>query len=502
MSSPEDSMSVEMLEPGPVWRLFAGIAAVPHGSKKEERIRQHVRALAEGMGFAVREDATGNMLIEVPATPDQEDAPVTVLQGHLDMVCEKNTGTEHDFDRDPIRLIVEKETNSGEMFVRADGTTLGADNGIGLAMALAAASSPEVIHGPLELLCTVDEEAGMTGAKVLQPGFFKGRRLLNLDSEEDDVLYIGCAGGCDVTLSWELSASPLPPGTEVWRVSVSGLRGGHSGGDIHLNRANAIKLLVQTLRAVPGDELRLADLAGGSLRNAIPREATALVVGSSDLPRALATKAKQVQAEAIRDNKEESCTILVGRRAAGEALTVLSAGDSQRVLTALAALPHGVLAVVPEIAGLVQASNNVATVTTRAVDDTDKLRVMIECLPRSSSADQLLAAARQIMAVGQLAGAFTETGNEYPGWQPNTDSPILATCRQVYQRLFGEEPNVTAIHAGLECGLIGERVDGMDMVSFGPRIEGAHSPDERVYVGSVQKSWKYLTAVLAELASR
>ena len=502
MSEQSSPISVETLEPAPVWRLFAGIAAVPHGSKKEERIRRHVRALAEGQGFAVGEDAAGNMVIEVPATPGHENAPVTVLQGHLDMVCEKNAGTEHDFDRNPIRLIVEKETDSGEMLVRADGTTLGADNGIGLALALAAAWSPEVVHGPLELLCTVDEEAGMTGAKVLEPGFFKGRRLLNLDSEEDDVLYIGCAGGCDVTLSWELSASPLPPGTEVWRVSVSGLRGGHSGGDIHLNRANAIKLLVQTLRAVPGNELRLADFTGGSLRNAIPREATALVIGSSSLARALTTAAEKVQDEAVRDSKEESCTILVGRRAAGEALTVLSAEDSQRVLTALAALPHGVLAVVPEIAGLVQTSNNVATVTTQALAGVGNLRVTIGCLSRSSSGDQVEAAVRQIMAVGRLAGASTETGNEYPGWQPNMDSPILATCRQVYQRLFGEEPKVTAIHAGLECGLIGERVRGMDMVSFGPRIEGAHSPDERVYVASVEKSWKYLTAVLAELASR
>jgi dipeptidase D len=278
---------------------------------------------------------------------------------------------------------------------------------------------------------------------------------------------------------------------------VAGLRGGHSGGDIHLNRANAIKLLVQTLQETP---VQIADLTGGSLRNAIPREATALVVGMPGAREALTAAAEKVQAEAVRYYKEEDCAILVGPRAAGETLSALSPEDSEFVLNTMAGLPHGVLAVVPEIAGLVQTSNNVATVSTQGIAGTDSLRISIGCLARSSSTDQINAVVAQIRAVGRLADAAVERGNEYPGWQPNLDSPTLATCRQVYQRLFGEEPNVTAIHAGLECGLIGERVPGMDMVSFGPRIEGAHSPDERVYVASVQKSWKYLVAVLAQLA--
>ncbi len=498
MSNQKNATAVDALEPSPVWRLFAGFSSVPHPSKKEERIRAHVREVAEGMGFAVREDSSGNMVIEVPASPGCEDAPITVLQGHLDMVCEKNAGTQHDFDKDPITLVL--DTHDGEQIVRADGTTLGADNGIGLAMGLAAASSPDVKHGPLEILCTVDEEAGMTGAKVLRPDFFKGRRLLNLDSEEDDVIYIGCAGGCDTTLTWEFTAEEMPAGMEVCRVAVSGLRGGHSGGDIHLNRGNAIKLLVQTLRDAAIHDLRVVELAGGSLRNAIPREAHAVVAGPAGTAEGLAGIAADVQAEAVNVNKEEACRIVVEKQPAGSSPAVTSASDAGRLLATLTVLPHGVLAVVPEIPGLVQTSNNVATAATETTA-TGKLRVVLGCLSRSSSMEQMHATARQIRAAGQLAGADAETGNDYPGWAPDVHSPTLATCRRVYQELFDEEPNVTAIHAGLECGLIGERVGGnIDMVSFGPRIEGAHSPDERVYVQSVQKSWKYLKAVLAELA--
>ncbi len=499
MSKQSSATGIEALAPAQVWRLFAGIAAVPRPSKSEAAIRQHMRSLAQEMGFGVREDARGNMAIDVPATPGHENAPTIVLQGHLDMVAEKNAGTQHDFQRDPIHLVLDRADGSGEQIVRADGTTLGADNGIGLALALAAAASPDVVHGPLELLCTVDEEAGMTGAKGLEPTFFKGRTMLNLDSEEDDVLYIGCAGGCDTTVRWELATEPAPAGLAVWRVAVSGLRGGHSGGDIHLNRANAIKLLVQTLTAAPADRLRIAELTGGSLRNAIPREAVALVAGPPSIADALTEAARTVRTIALTDHREETCSIRVENASADRPSVFLSAADSARLLAALAAMPHGVLAVVPEIPGLVQTSNNVATVSIQAVDH-HRRHVTVGCLSRSSLAEQMHATARQIRAVGQLAGAEAETGNEYPGWQPNLNSPILGTCRRVYQRQFGAEPKVTAIHAGLECGLIGQRIPGMDMVSFGPRIHGAHSPEERVYVASVQKIWQYLSAVLAELA--
>ncbi|MBU0641184.1 MAG: beta-Ala-His dipeptidase [Planctomycetes bacterium] len=497
MSNETNLTAVKDLEPQSVWRLFAGIAAVPRCSKHEENIRKHMRAVAEGLGFRVREDAPGNMVIEIPATPGHEKAPITVLQGHVDMVCEKNSGTAHDFAKDQIKLIVGQDAN-GAAIVHADQTTLGADNGIGLAMALAAASAPDVVHGPLELLCTVDEEAGMTGAKALQPGFFKGKRLLNLDSEEDNVIYIGCAGGCDVSLSWKFQTSAPPAGAEACRVTVAGLRGGHSGGDIHLNRANANRLLVQTLRAAGSTPVQLVSVKGGTLRNALPREATALVVGPQGVTAALQRTAEFARSEAIREAGEDGCTITVAP-ASADGETVLSTEDTHRLLTALTALPHGVLAIVPEIRGLVQTSNNVATVVSAPVGDS--LKVDVGCLTRSSVGSDLYAAVRQIKAVGRLAGAEVASGNEYPGWKPNVDSPLLATCRRIYEEAFDESPNVTAIHAGLECGIIGERMGGgIDMVSFGPKLTGPHSPDECVYIDSVQKSWKYLTAVLAELA--
>ncbi len=499
MTTESNFAAVEGLEPAAVWRFFAELAGVPRPSKHEHKIRVFVRQRAEGLGLAVREDHAGNLVIQVPASPGHENAPVTVLQGHLDMVCEKNAETQHDFQNDPIRLVVDNDPKTGQQIVRAAGTTLGADNGVGLALALAAATSPEVVHGPLEILCTVDEEMGMSGAKVLEPDFIKGRRMLNLDSEEDDALYIGCAGGCDTTLTWNFKTRSPSGRARASRVTVSGLRGGHSGVDIHLNRANAIKLLVQTLSAGDG-RLQLAEFRGGTKRNVIPREASALVVGPARVLNAVSQAAQQVQAQAISGNGEEGCTIRLEPVPPEFAAAVASTADTRRLLTALTALPHGVLAVVPEIAGLVQTSNSVSTIETNL--DGGTLRVTVGCLSRSSSLDELAATTRQLAAIGRLAGAAVESGNQYPGWQPNINSPLLATCRRVYEQLFGESPKVAAIHAGLECGIIGERIGPgqMDMISFGPHIVGAHSPDERVYVGSVEKSWKYLKAVLAELA--
>ncbi|MFH1417184.1 MAG: aminoacyl-histidine dipeptidase [Planctomycetota bacterium] len=492
MSQSPDMTAIEQLEPKPVWSFFAGMCKVPHESKKEEKIRAHVRKLAEETGFKVREDTVGNVLIQVPAKPGCKNAPVTVLQGHLDMVCEKNSDVPHDFDNDPIKAVIDKD-DKGEQIVRADGTTLGADNGIGVALAMAAATQPDVKHGPLEILCTIDEEMGMTGAKALAPDFFTGKRMLNLDSEEDGAIYIGCAGGCDTNLTWRFETNAPPAGAEVCRVAVSGLKGGHSGGDIHLNRANAIKLLVQTLHGAA--DIRLAEISGGSKRNAIPREASAVVVGPAGTTATLSRASETVRAEAVTDAKEAGCKIAVER---SEAATAISHHDTVQLLTTISALPHGVLAVVPEIPGLVQTSNGTSIIKCRP--DDGALEVEIACLSRSSSDVQLNTVRRQLADTGCLGGAAVEQGNDYPGWAPNVDSPILSTCRRVYEEVFGEAPNVAAIHAGLECGIIGQRMGGMDMVSFGPRIEGAHSPDERVYVASVQKSWKYLKAVLAELA--
>ncbi|TWT46317.1 Cytosol non-specific dipeptidase [Phycisphaerae bacterium RAS1] len=492
------AINIESLEPRGVWGFFAGMTAVPRPSKHEERIRAHVRQVAEKLGFKSREDVVGNIVIDVSASPGCEKAAVTVLQGHLDMVCEKNSDTAFDFDRDPIRTVIDKDARSGEPIVRADGTTLGADNGIGVSLALAAATDPNVRHGPLEILCTIDEEAGMTGAKALQPGFLKGRRLINLDSEEDDAIYIGCAGGIDASVIFDLKTGAAPAGGELLRVSVGGLRGGHSGCDIHLNRGNAIKLLAQTLTTAGVEKLQLAKITGGSKRNAIPREASALLAAPAGSTAALKKAAEAAQKEIIAVFGEEGGRVTVEPASAADAAGALSIDDTRRVLTALAALPSGVLAVVPEIPGLIQTSTAVTVVEWSG--SAGGMRIVIGCLSRGSHVAQLQGVVRQIEAVARLAGAQAETGNSYPGWQPNVNSPTLAVCRRVYERLFNEKPRVTAIHAGLECGIIDEQIRGMDMVSFGPHIEGPHSPDERVYINSVAKTYRMLSSVLDELS--
>lgn len=488
------SSSIEALQPSQVWQIFAGIAAVPRPSKQEERIRAHVKRFAESKGLKVREEKIGNLIIEVPGTKGHESAPITVLQGHLDMVCEKNSGTAHDFDREGIKLVPDKAPKTGEPIVRADGTTLGADNGMGVALALAAATDPSVVHGPLEILLTIDEEAGMSGAKALTPQSFKGRRLINLDSEEDDAIYIGCAGGCDTNLTWRLSVSPVDGSAETCRVNVEGLRGGHSGGEIHEGRGNAIKLLGKVLSR-GGSDVRIANMTGGSKRNAIPREAQADVAGPAGLMKRLEEAAKAVEQETKSDSFESGVKIRVEKvkidKAAG-------AKETAAYLAAISALPSGVLGMHPKVPNLVQTSNNVSTVESR--QSGGALEMVVGCLSRSSSGSRLDETKAQLAAIGALGGAAVETGNEYSGWEPDVDSATLATCKKVYERLFSEAPKVLAIHAGLECGIIGERVGKMDMVSFGPHITGAHSPDEVVYVDSVAKSWKYLQAVLAELA--
>lgn len=504
------SASIESLDPRQVWQIFCEIAAVPRPSKKERRIRDHVKEFAAAKGLAFREEAApgphlevGNLIIEVPASRGCEKAPITVLQAHLDMVCEKNRDVRHDFDREGIKLRIGADTRTGKQIVYGEGTTLGADNGMGVAMALAAATDPSVRHGPLEILLTIDEEAGMSGAKALTPASFKGRRLLNLDSEEDDAIYIGCAGGCDTNLAWDCRRRALGGSMEVCRVSVHGLRGGHSGSDIHENRANAIKLLARVLISAPAG-LRLAEISGGSKRNAIPREAHAVVAGAGGTVAALQTAAARVAAEARAESYEESVA-LAAEPADPAGLLALDASESNDILSALIAIPSGVIGMHPRVAGLVQTSNNLSTIESAA--DGEKLRVSVGCLSRSSSMSLLMLTARQIAEIGRLSGAHIDHANRYPGWEPNVDSPTLAACKRVYEKLFGRPPKVMAIHAGLECGIIGERVGGgspgdrMDMVSFGPNITGAHSPDERVYVDSVARSWKYLVAVLDELAN-
>jgi len=485
---------VAALEPRNVWAQFAGLTTVPRPSHHEDEVRAYLRRLAEQLGLKSEQDATGNILITAPASKGLENAPTVVLQAHFDMVGEKNTDTRHDFTRDPIRPLIDE--HDGEKIVRADGTTLGADNGMGIALALAAATDPAVKHGPLEIFLTTNEEDGMTGAKAVTPKSFRGRILLNLDSEEDDAIYIGCAGGADVTLSWTLKTAPPERGSEKLRLSVRGLVGGHSGGEIHLNRAAATLLAVRVLRALP-EGIQLVSVAAGSKRNAIAREAVVEFAGPAGTLAACRAAAEQVQEVARSEHRESACRISVeeAKDAGGAGL---SAGDTRRILNVALALPHGVLGTVAEIPGLVYTSNNLATIRSAAADG--GLKVEIGCLARSSSAAQVALLKERFAALAALSGASIRVGNEYPGWKPNLDSPALRVSAEVYRKCFGEEPRVAAIHAGLECGIIGERVGGLDMVSFGPHIEMPHSPDERVYIDSVAKSYRYLGEVLAALA--
>jgi len=486
------------LEPQLVWKLFAGLADSPRPSKREGKARAYLLTVARERGLQVVEDEIGNLILHAPATEGRESAPRIVLQAHIDMVCEKNSDQDHDFDNDPIRLVLDER--DGKQIVRADGTTLGADNGVGVALALAAACDADVQRGPLEILLTVDEEAGMSGVRALTPDSLRGRRLINLDTEEDDAFYIGCAGGADTTLIWDFSLAPLAtPHTCVCNLRVRGLRGGHSGMDIVENRAAATRLLARLLLAAP--DARLVRIEGGSKRNAIAREASATIVISETTQARLRSAAERLADDARRLSFEPEARIEVSAAPAPDEALALSQADTARLVQGLIAAPHGVIGMHPRVPGLVETSTNLATLRCERSRDGRRLLVSAGSLTRSSATEWKDAVREQLAAVAALTGASLERGSEYGGWAPNVDSPTLGVCKDVYQRLYGAAPRVAAIHAGLECGIIGERIPGMDMVSLGPTIRGAHSPDEHVYVESVQKSWRLLLACLEALSS-
>jgi dipeptidase D len=479
------------LSPRSVWGHFEALAAIPRPSGHEERAVAFVTAVGASIGVKPERDARGNVVLRVPATRGREAAPVLILQTHLDMVCEKNRDVAHDFDRDPIR------PRLVGAWVQATGTTLGADNGIGVAAALAAATDPEVKHGPLELLFTLDEETGLTGAKELDPRLLSGRMLLNLDSEEDGVIFVGCAGGEDTLIDVKPAFRSAAFRDSALRLEVSGLRGGHSGLNIVENRGNALKLVARVLAAMieEGVPFDLASITGGSKHNAIPREAEAIVVPD---PRAK-DKLEAVTQKALAAFRVELAKIDDGLRISWspcpDPVRVLAIADRDRLVQLLLALPHGVLGMSPDIPGLVETSSNLAVVK----EDDGRIRVVTSS--RSSVAPSLAYVLAQVRAAAALAGAAVTLKDGYPGWKPNLESKALAVVREVYRNQWNKEPHVTAIHAGLECGLLGEKLPGLDMVSFGPQIEGAHSPDERVNVESVARFWKALTSVLDRLSA-
>lgn len=484
--------TLDSLEPALLWKHFRALSAIPRPSKSEAAVAAYVVETARSLGLPCRRDGTGNLVVTKPGTPGREAEPPAILQGHLDMVCEKNSSTAHDFTKDPIRLVPDGE------WVKADGTTLGADNGIGVAAALAVLESKDVSHGPLECLFTIDEETGMTGAYGLTAGFLSGNRMLNLDTEEEGAVYVGCAGGMDTVARTKVALVAPSPGTRAYRVSFTGFRGGHSGVDIHEGRANAIKLLARFLFA-SGERLGLevASIEGGSKRNAIPREAFATVFADPGREDELKGAVSRLEADLKAEYGPIEPNLTLGvERAAETPGKVFAAPDAARVVGYLHASPHGRLAMSPDIPDLVQTSTNLAIVAT-AGDE-----VTVSMSHRSSVESAKLDVGTQVRALSALAGFEAEQGEGYPGWKPDVSSPLLSQAKQVHARLFGAEPAVKAIHAGLECGIIGEKYPGLMTISFGPTIQNAHSPDEKVHVPSVGRFWTYLVAMLAEPPAR
>jgi dipeptidase D len=484
---------LEKLEPRLVWQHFDALRQIPRPSKHEEAAAEHVLAWAAARGFETQRDAVGNTVVRVPASPGREQAPVVVLQGHLDMVPEKNSDVAFDFLKDPIAVRIDGD------FVYATGTTLGADNGVGVAAAMAAAEDPAAVHGPLELLLTVDEETGLTGAQGLDATMLKGRILLNLDTEEDATVYIGCAGGSDTNARFTVTRQAAATGSAPLRLTARGLRGGHSGTEIHENRGNAIKLVARVLDAArtAGLLFEIVAMTGGNKRNAIAREAEAVLRVPADQEGAFRALVTERVAALAEEYGEIEPNLAITLTAAGDddaSRQVWSAADRDRVLDALVACPHGVQAMSRAVAGLVETSTNLGVVITDGND------VRVTCLTRSSVTLSLRATTAQLAALFRLAGAESSATPGYPGWKPNPASPLLATIIRVCERTLGRKPEVKAVHAGLECGLIGGRVPGMDMASLGPQIDSPHSPDERVKISTVASFYALLKAVLAELA--
>jgi dipeptidase D len=475
------------LQPTAVWAHFATLCRIPRASKREEGLRDELYRWARERGLAALVDEAGNLLVRKPATVGREHAPTVVLQAHLDMVCQKNADSDHDFLRDPIIPVLR------DGWLSCEKTTLGADNGIGVALILAALDSDNIEHGPLEALLTVDEEAGMGGARGLASGVLQGRLMLNLDTEEWGEFYLGCAGGLDVNVERTGRPELLPTGSEAWRIALRGLRGGHSGVDIHEGRGNAIKLLVRALRRLEERfPLKLAELKGGTARNALPREAWAsfaLPAGLGDqLALAVAEFQQSMRSELL--GVDEGLSLEISPCVLNAAMTP----EEQAVwLPTLHAAPHGVRCMSRRVPGVVETSNNLGMVDLSPTGGS--CHFMVRSLLDSGST----ALADEIVSLWALSGTVARKDGYYPGWAPNPASDLLKTCQAVYKRDFGADSQVQVIHAGLECGIIGAKYPGMDIVSFGPTIRGAHAPGERVEVASVGRCWQLLTAILAEL---
>ncbi|MBQ7253252.1 MAG: aminoacyl-histidine dipeptidase [Bacteroidales bacterium] len=481
-------MSIASLKPERVWKNFYALTQVPRPSKKEHKAVEFIEKFGHDNGLDTYRDPLGNVIIRKPATPGMENRKGIILQCHLDMVPQNNADTPHDWEKDPVEAY-EYEID-GEKWVKARGTTLGADDGMGVATAMAVLEAKDLKHGPIEALFTIDEETGMTGAFNLEPDKLKGEILLNLDSETEGEIYVGCAGGLDAHFVFPYTTEKAPKGFKFFMITVKGLRGGHSGMDIHEGRGNANKAMIRALVPVLRDlEGRLASIAGGNLRNAIPRECVAVVAvpaGKVNSLKELINNTRDAIKNEIGSVDGDFDMVLEPH----PALRVMRGGVALRMAKAVLGCPNGVARMSADVPGLVETSNNLAMVRSNGK------AIEIDCLLRSSVDSAKSYLAESMRSVMELAGARVEFNGSYSGWQPDMKSPILAEMKRVYKQMYGKEPLVMAIHAGLECGIIGAIYKGLDMVSIGPTLCSPHSPDERVNVASVGKFWDFVVKVL------
>ena len=480
-------MEIRDLSPQAVFAEFDAITRVPRPSKHEEQIRRYLVQWAENHHLEYKTDKIGNVVMRKPATKGREAEPAVILQAHMDMVCEKNSNISHDFMHDPISTYV------ADGWVRARGTTLGADDGIGMSMALALLASHEIGHPALECLFTVDEETGLTGAFALEEGMLTAKRLINLDSEDDGQIFIGCAGGIDTLATQPCRYAPVPKGMFAAEVRISGLKGGHSGDDINKGRANANQLLARYLFALlQQGEVRIAAIDGGNLRNAIAREACAVVCVPTACKELLRTTLNVQSADWENEYSATEPDMKVTLESCELPEQALEAGQSATLIRTLYACPHGVVAMSKDISGLVETSTNLASVK---ISDGN---IVINTSQRSSVESAKHDIKNKVECALALGGFSISHGDGYPGWKPDTGSPLLKKAVEAYRSLFSAEPEVKAIHAGLECGLFLERYPGLDMISIGPQMTGVHSPDEQLSIESTERTWQWLLAIVSK----
>ena len=483
-------MEVKELQPVLVWSAFDAITKVPRPSRHEDKIRKFLLEYAKQHSIEAKTDGVGNVVMKKPATPGRENAPTVILQAHMDMVAEKNSDVEHDFLKDPIQTYIDGD------WVKAKGTTLGADNGIGMAAALAALTDEEIPHGPLEALFTVNEEIGLEGAENLGENMISGKILINLDSEDDGEIFIGCAGGIDTTAIFTYKKSFAPDKFSYFKVKVSGLSGGHSGGDIHLGRANANKVIARFIWECSNKwDIEVSSFTGGNLRNAIPREAES-IFGIHDKHKEEIAEFLHLYAEDIRNEyKGVEPSMKLEIEEVEKPDFCIDSTTSLKLIRALYSSPHGVVSMSKDIEGLVETSTNLASVRMK-----EDCKIEVTTSQRSSLESRKNDIAGQVEAHFQLAGAEVSHSDGYPGWAPNVESEIMKISAEAYEELFGVKPQIKAIHAGLECGLFLNKYPNLDMVSFGPTMRDVHSPDEKLLIPTVDKFWKHLCLVLKKIS--